>query len=226
MDRKRFGDLLKEMMESGMLVRWNYILSKNMKDFCTDPEVFDRYNSMADLLVSSRGLEIGRFEDMLDRALELWTGLEQEFPLISEKEVEVLVRRNVGLVDFRMCAELAMKMGRHAPMKFSGVMDIARRCDSFRGVGEGSMNRVLSRVLGYLESSGLIIKTWASGGKGRTVRSMYFRLYRVFEGKKQECRECDFVRELRELLRKFEESQAEKARGSNSPDDPSQHPGR
>ena len=46
----------------------------------------------------------------------------------------------------------------------------------------------------------------------------------MFERKKQECRECDFVRELRELLRKFEES-SERVRGSSSPYDPARQSG-
>ena len=178
------------------------------------------------MLISSRGLEIRRFDAMLDRTLELWAEIEHELPLISEKDVEMLVRRNVGFVDFRKCAEIAMRIGRHPPVKFSDALDMARRCNSFREIKDSSMNRILSRMLTYLESSGLIIKTWASGSRGRTARSMYFRIYRVFEKKKQECRECDFVRELRELLRKFEESHSEKVRGSNFPDDPVRQSGK
>jgi hypothetical protein len=44
-----------------------------------------------------------------------WTEIEHEFPLISEKDVRMLVRRNVGFVDFRKCAEIAMRIGRHPP---------------------------------------------------------------------------------------------------------------
>jgi len=48
---------------------------------------------------------------------------------------------------------------------------------------------------------------------------MYFRIYRVFKSQRPGCRECGFIRELKELLRKFQENQTGEVRGSNSPDD-------
>lgn len=221
--KRRFADILLEWMENGMLVRRNYILPGELKEFCTEPEAFEMYNRMAKLLVEARERELREFDAMVDEALELWMEIEHKFPLLSEEDVEGLVRKNVGFVDSRKCVEIAVRIGKRPPVKFTDTLDMARRCDSFKKIMGSSMNRVLSRVLAYLESSGLLIKTWASGSKGRKVRSMYFRIYKVFEYRKQECRECGFIRELKELLRKFEANSSEKVRGSNFQDNHTQH---
>lgn len=78
---------------------------------------------------------------MIDEAFELWIEIEPAFPVVLEKDVERLVRKSVGFVDSRKCAEIAMRIGRHLPIKFSDAFDMARRCDTFRKVKDNSMNR-------------------------------------------------------------------------------------
>ena len=221
--RKSLANILLEWMESGRLVKRNYTLPEDMKKICTEPRTFERYNRMAKLLIEARGRELREFDAMIDEAFELWIEIEPAFPVVLEKDVEMLVRRNIGFVDLRRCAEIAMRIGRLPPIKFSDALDMARRCDSFREIKDNSMNKILSRVLRYLKFSGLLIKTWASGSKGRKVRSMYFRIYRVIDRGEQKCGECHFIRDIRELLRRIEELYSDAVRGSKSPDNSHHH---
>ncbi len=141
-------------------------------------------------------------------AMELWREIEEEFPVFSPKDIENLVRRHVGYVDFRKCVELAAKLAEEKPVRYRIVRDLARNCESFKDLEKNSFGKVLSRVLGYLEQSGLLIKTWSS----RKAISYYFRIYRTVKPEKPDCGNCRLLRELEWLLNSY---RSDSLRGSS-----------
>ncbi len=218
--KKRFADILREVMESGKLVRWNYRLPEELKKDCENPEIFDKYNQMVLLILYARGEKRDSFESIVDRAIELWGEIEDELPVLLEEDIVNLVRKHVGYVDYRKCAELALRLAEEKPVRYRTIKDIAKRCRSFRGdeesgikgIDSSSMGRVLSRVLSYLERSGLLIKTWSS----RKTVSYYFRIYRTVEPEKPDCNKCNLVKELKSLLKLYS---SRALRGSSFPHD-------
>ena len=226
--KKRFADILREFMESGELVKKykdkrEYQLPTELREVCANPKVFDKYNYMVLVILHARGEKRDSFESLVDRAIELWREIEDELPVLSGEDIVNLVRKHVGHVDFRRCEELALRLAEEKPVRYRVIRDIAKRCESFKGDGrrvdEKSMGKVLSRVLGYMERSGLIIKTWSS----RRAVSFYFRIYRTVEPEKPDCRKCRFIEELERLLNSYRSGAL---RGSSSPRDPPTRAGR
>ena len=199
----RFDEVLKEEIRKGMLVRNSYYLPEDVKSKCSEPEIVDKYNEMVFYLLNARGVDIKSFEWYVERAFDIWVEIEPEFPCFSEEEVREVVRINVGYVDFQKCAEIAIELTNYGPLGFGGISDIARRCESFKGLCDNSLSRVLSRVLKYLENAGLLIKTWGIGKGGRRSKSRYFRIYRRF-GKERKYEEL--IKELKKLIEKYESS--------------------
>lgn len=201
--KRRFADILRDYMERGELVRKNknkreYHLPEELRDECDDPDVFDKYNHMVLLVLNARGERLDSFESLVDKAIELWKDIEGELPVLTGDDIVNLVGRHVGYVDYRKCEEIALRLGEERPLRYRDIREIARRCESFR-IERGSMGRVLSRVLGYLERSGLLIKTWSSG---RRI-SFYFRIYRTLRPDRPDCSSCRLVREIERLLEHY-----------------------
>ncbi len=198
---KSLGTLLREGMESGTL-RENGCMLLNVEE-CSDQDSVRKYNEMIRLLTAARMYEGRTHEEIVRRALKLWREIEPELPVLDGDDIRKIVRSNVGFVDFEKCISAAFEIGKYArPVRFTEVKESVRHCSSFEKLRERSLNRVLSRVLRYLEQSCMLVRTWEYRKSGNRVNVLYFRLYRISLDS-DACKTCWVADELRRILERL-----------------------
>ncbi|RLI82422.1 hypothetical protein DRP04_03990 [Archaeoglobales archaeon] len=200
----RLGDVLIDGMENGWLVRNGYMIPERiMKDMDEESrDVASRYNEMISIIVSCRKFRNREYywQKVLE-ATEIWLEIEHELPLLFPESVARILERNRFMVRYDRCIDAALAASRYRRyFTFTEILRDVRFGRSFSALGDSSVNKVLSRVLGYLEDSGLTVKTWRNS-RAR-VDVLYFRLFRMQTDEKNNCRHCWVLHELKRVLEK------------------------
>ena len=199
----RLSDVLIDGMENGWLVRNNYEIPQEILNAIDEnsKKVAEKYNKMVKIIQECREcVEKTCYWEKLLEALKLWQELEHELPQLFLEDIVRILERNRIIVRYNRCVSVAIAASRFRRyFTFTEILREIKFTKSFSGVREISINKILSRVLKYLESSGLLIKTWRISKLKADV--VYFRLFRIRSGETaKECKHCWLIRELRRIL--------------------------